>query len=106
MWSLESITSVSSVTCQPRTNGILYMAEVVSLIVPWILPFVMYEFVDGIFVLLSVRSAFFCSFFCSFISMYTNVAWYLGENDAIIFGKSVHFVKEFCDERSGCIFVL
>ena len=47
-----------------------------------------------IFVLdMSFRSASFCGFVCPFISMNTNVAWYPGENDAIIFRKSVHLSK-------------
>ena len=50
--------------------------------------------------------ALFCSSVCPFISMHTNVTWYPGENDAIILGKSVHFVYESSDERSRCIFVL
>ena len=29
-----------------------------------------------------------------------HVVWYPDENDAIIFGKSVHFVYESCDEMS------
>ena len=53
--------------------------------------------VYGIFVLdMSARSA----FFAAFNSIYTNVTWNLGENDGIIFGKSVHFVKECSDESS------
>ena len=35
---------------------------------------------------------FFFKFVCPFISIYTDVAWYAGENNAIIFIKSVHFV--------------
>ena len=38
---------VSFVTYQPLTNGILSMVELVYLIVPWFLLFVMYEFVNG-----------------------------------------------------------
>ena len=51
--------------------------------------------VYGIFVLdMSLRSALFPPALCMGIkvSMNTNMPWYLDENDAIIFGKSVHFV--------------
>ena len=50
--------------------------------------------VYGIFVLdkYVFQEGIFCSFVCPFIFMYTNVVWYPGENDAIIFRKIVHFV--------------
>ena len=100
IWSLESITSISSVACQPLVYGILYMVELVScLIIPRFLAFLElvngFRSVDGIFVSdMSAKSAFCSIFVCPFISMYTNVMWYPEENDTIIFGKSVHFVKE------------
>ena len=54
-----------------------------------------------IFILdISAKSGFCSSFVCPFISMYTNVTWYPGENDAIIFSKNVHFVLESCNEGS------
>ena len=52
---------------------------------------VRFRSVYGIFVL-EMYVSFFCEAVCPFISMYTNVAWYPGENGAIIFGKYVHFV--------------
>ena len=48
----------------------------------------------------------FCSFVCPDISMYTIMAWYPGENNAVIFGKCVHFVLEFYDEQSWWFLVL
>ena len=39
-----------------------------------------------------VPGVLFCNFVYPFISMYTNMAWYLRKNDAIIFRKSVHFI--------------
>ena len=97
------------VTCQLFIDGILYME-----IVPRFLPFVIYEFVNAWFLdqctdflnWICSLGVLFCSFVCPFIFMYTNVAWYPSENDAINFGKSVHFVEKCCDEKSGCIFVL
>ena len=102
--SEEYYFSISYVTCQPL---ILYTVELIlHLIIPRFYHFLSmkllmtgFRSVYGIFELDVCQEYFFCSFGCPSVSMYTNVTWYLGENDAIIFGKSVHFVKEFCDEE-------
>ena len=57
----------------------------------WICLWLVSDQCMGFLYWICLRGVLFCSFVYPFISMYTNVAWYPGENDGIIFGKKCSF---------------